>query len=146
MEESVVLPPRAPLPPGVKNYITPAGAERLRRELEILQQTPGEGQKTSLREARIRQLQEIIPSLVPAERPGETSVARFGAKVSIQRSSGEVEVYRLVGVDETDLDRNEISWLSPLAKVLMGKRAGDRVPFRSPVGVVEFKITDVTYD
>jgi transcription elongation factor GreB len=137
-EEGEVLPPRAPLPPGVRNYITPAGARRLRDELASLQAAPAG------RERRIRQLQEIISSLVIAETPGEPDVVRFGATVTVKRPEG-VETYRLVGVDEIDLDRNEISWLSPLGKVLLGKRAGNKVRFRAPAGIEEILIEFVSY-
>jgi transcription elongation factor GreB len=141
--ESVVLPARAPLPPGVKNYITAAGAQRLRDELASLIEN-GSKEKDLSREVRIRQLQEIIATLVIAESPVERDTVRFGATVRVQRQN-ETETYRLVGVDETNLDRNEISWLSPLGKVLLGKRAGDGVRFRSPAGTEEIKILSVEY-
>jgi transcription elongation factor GreB len=141
-EESEVLPSRAPLPPGVKNYITAHGAEKLQTELRVLVASGG---SSAGREARIRQLREIIPTLVIAEPPADREQARFGASVKIQRGN-EIEIYRLVGVDEIDLDRNEISWLSPLGKVLLGKRAGDVVRFRAPEGNVDLKIISVAYD
>jgi len=140
--EEVVLPVRAPLPPGVNNYITVAGAQRLRAELDRLLARGGE--KNPSREARLRQLQEIIGSLIIAEPPAEKETVRFGATVTVQRGT-EKEGYKLVGVDETDLDRNEISWLSPLAKVLLGKRAGDRVRFRAPDGWEDILILSVSY-
>jgi transcription elongation factor GreB len=141
-EEEVVLPVRAPLPPGVKNYITPAGAQRLRDEVARLQASHGE--RSPSHESRIRQLQEIVASLVIAEPPSEKETIRFGATVTVRRAN-ETETYRLVGLDETDLDRNEVSWLSPLAKVLLGKRAGDRVRFRAPAGSEELVILSVSY-
>src|SRR5689334_18133932 len=121
-EENVVLPVRSPLPPGVKNYITAAGADKLRAELQSLEASSASS--SAFREARIRQLREIIPTLVVAPPPAEPAVIRFGARVEIRRGSA-TETFRLVGVDETDLDRNEISWLSPLGKALLGKRTGD---------------------
>ncbi len=141
--EDVVVPVRAPLPPGVKNYITPGGAHRLRDQLAALVER-NSAEKNPSREARIRQLQEIIGSLVIAEPPTERDAIRFGATVRVQRQK-EAENYRLVGVDETDLDRNEISWLSPLGKVLLGKRVGDRVRFRSPGGLEEITVMSVDY-
>ena len=143
--EELVLPARVPLPPGVKNYITAAGAQRLGDRLaSLLASRTTENQQSQLREARIRQLQEIVGSLVIAEPPAERAVVRFGATVTVRRQN-ETETYRLVGVDETDLDNNEISWLSPLAKVLLGKRAGDQVRFRLPAGMEELSIVSVTY-
>lgn len=140
--ESVALPARAPLPPGVKNYITPAGAQRLREALERLAGTSSASDP--LREARIQQLREVIASLVIAESPADRETVRFGATVVIQRGR-DTETYRLVGVDEIDLDRNEISWLSPLGKVLLGRRAGEKVRFRSPAGFEEIKILSLHY-
>jgi transcription elongation factor GreB len=141
--ENEVLPARSPLPPGVKNYITAGGAQRLRDELSSLLDR-SLADKSPAREARIRQLQDILASLVLAEPPLERNTVRFGATVSLQRQN-ETEKYRLVGVDETDLDRNQISWLSPLGKVLLGKRAGERVRFRSPSGAEELTILSVEY-
>ncbi len=139
-DEPVVLPLRTPLPPGVKNYITPAGAARLQAELARLEAQPPSPE----REARMRQLREIVGSLVIAEPPVEQDTIRFGAEVVVQRASG-TERYKLVGVDETDLDRNDISWLSPLAKALLGKRAGEKVRFRAPGGWEEMSILSIAY-
>jgi transcription elongation factor GreB len=79
-----------------------------------------------------------------AEVPHERDVIRFDARVTVRREST-IETYRLVGIDEADLDRNEISWLSPLAKVLLGKHAGDRIVFRSPSGMEEITVLSVDY-
>lgn len=138
------LPPRAPLPFGAKNYITPAGAQRLRDELEELRRQSGSSQIRS-RDARLRQLMEIVPTLVISEPPAhEHDMVRFGATVRLRRQNEEAE-YRIVGVDEADLDRNEISWLSPLARALIGRRAGETVRFRSPAGDEQIAILEVSY-
>ncbi|HEV8543245.1 MAG TPA: GreA/GreB family elongation factor [Verrucomicrobiae bacterium] len=145
--EGALPRPRAPLPQGVKNYITAEGAQRLREELAALLERAHSSEKPErkpLRDARMRQLQEIIGSLVVAEVPHERDVIRFDARVTVRREST-IETYRLVGIDEADLDRNEISWLSPLAKVLLGKHAGDRIVFRSPSGMEEITVLSVDY-
>jgi transcription elongation factor GreB len=143
-EAEVVPPPRPALPFGVKNYVTRAGADRLREELVRLLADHSEATKHT-REARIRQLQEILPTLVIAEPPAEKDVVRFGARITVQRRGGS-ETYRLVGVDETDLDANEISWISPLAKSLLGKRVGDRVRFGGPSEAEEIVLLAVSYE
>jgi transcription elongation factor GreB len=51
----------------------------------------------------------------------------------------------IVGVDEVDLDRNHISWLSPLARALMKSGAGDRVVLHAPAGIEHLQILDVRY-
>jgi transcription elongation factor GreB len=142
--EDLPLAPRAPLPPGVKNYVTPAGAQRLRDGLASLLATKTD--EDQRRDARVLQLQEIIASLVIAEPPAERDVIRFGATVMLRRGSEPEDTYRLVGVDEIDLDRNDISWLSPLARALIGRRAGDHVLFRSPSGLEEITVLSVRYE
>jgi transcription elongation factor GreB len=97
------LPRSSPLPVGVPNYITPAGAQRLR-------QLPTDA--------------VIVP---PPTEP--TDQVRFGATVTVRDTEGET-TYRIVGVDETDAAANFISWISPLAKTLLNSRVGQRVRFR----------------
>jgi transcription elongation factor GreB len=71
---------------------------------------------------------------------------RFGATVTVRERNGEASVYRIVGVDEMDLDRNWVSWLSPIAKALLNARPGQRVRFKSPAGEQELEITGITYE
>ncbi len=54
--------------------------------------------------------------------------------------------HRIVGVDETDLDRNWVSWLSPIARALMQKKVGQRVPFKAPRGQKELEIVAIEYE
>lgn len=98
------LPRSSPLPPGTPNYITPAGARRLR-------QLPSDA--------------VIVP---PPTEP--TDQVRFGATVTIRDRDGET-TYRIVGVDETDAGENHISWISPLAKALLNAHTGQRLQFRN---------------
>lgn len=120
------------LPPGVKNLITPRGAERLRNEL--LQ--PG------ITSARAAEVQRILRSAVVQPAPPKPwEEVAFGATVTV-RDGDETEDYRLVGADETDLDRNWINWCSPIAQVLMGARIGQRVRFRER----ELEILKIAYE
>lgn len=140
-----VLVPRASasLPPGVKNYITPDGEKALREELESLG-AGGKPEDAAL-EQRLLQIREILASAVVAPIPpeGETRV-RFGARVTVRDARETVE-YRIVGVDEADIDRNWISWRSPLATALLNKQPGDRVSFRAPAGEQRLEILRVSY-
>ena len=120
------------LPPGVKNLITATGAEALRRELA----QPG------VTAARAAEVQRILQSaIVQPPPPKPWDQVAFGATVTV-RDLEEVEDYRLVGADETDLDRNWINWCSPIAQVLMNARIGQRVRFRER----ELEILNITYD
>jgi transcription elongation factor GreB len=92
-------------------------------------------------EARIQHLHSLIGSFVVVE-PAASDVVRFGAVVTLKRGS-KIESYTIVGVDEIDLDKNHISWLSPLARALMSRRVGDRVSFKSPAGQEQLEITSI---
>jgi transcription elongation factor GreB len=132
-------PPRplpSVLPPGAKNYLTPDGAARFKAEL------------VHATDDRIRELRRILESAVIVGPPSENlEVVRFGATVSVRSlPDGEAARYRIVGVDETDVARGWISWVSPVAKALLSAAVGDRVRAALPSGEKDFEILDVTYD
>ena len=160
--ELPVRPLRAsPLPPGAKNYLTPGGAVRLRAELdELLQREPprvahdseGEADPAARRrlqaiDARTAELQRTLHTavVVPAPAPPYDEV-RFGATVLVRECNGEEARYRIVGVDETDVDRGWVSWLSPIARALLNARLGQRVRFRFPSGETELEIVEIRYE
>lgn len=70
----------------------------------------------------------------------------FGASVDVRDSRGVESSYRIVGVDETDIDRGWVSWLSPIAKALNNARVGERVKFRFPSGEEKLEILRVSYE
>ena len=147
------------LPPGAKNLMTPGGAARLRAELERLarEERPAlaesasgdDDAKSQLRalDQRMELLHQKLQSAVvtgPPVPPDDT--VRFGATVLVRERKGEQTTYRIVGVDETDLDQNWVSWLSPIAKALLNARVGQRVRFKFPAGEEELEILNVTYE
>ncbi len=69
----------------------------------------------------------------------------FGATVTIADEQGQEQTYTIVGVDETDISRGHISWISPLARALIKAREGDTVRFQSPMGQREIEIVEVRY-
>jgi len=152
--------PRLPslLPPGVKNYLTPDGARRLQEELNQLVEsgrpkaatTPdssNEGQHLQELAQRIHHLQqclhaaEIVP---PPAAPWDR--VHFGATVTVRNGSGGESCYRIVGVGETDIDRDCVSWLSPIAKALLNARRGQRVRFKFPSGEEILEIVNISYE
>jgi transcription elongation factor GreB len=70
----------------------------------------------------------------------------FGATVRYANASGTEREVTVVGLDEVDLDRNHISWLSPLARALMKSGAGARVMLQAPGGTEQLEILEVRYD
>ena len=96
---------------------------------------------------RIAQLEQSLQTAeVVRPLPDETSVVRFGATVVVREESGEESTYRIVGVDETDIDRGWVSWLSPIVKALMNARLYERVRFKSPSGEEDLEIVRIAYD
>jgi transcription elongation factor GreB len=159
---------------GVKNYITPSGLQRLRDEHRFLltRERPAVTQvvawaasngdrsenadyqygKRRLRQIdrRIRFLGKRIDAaeIVDPETPrSERAATRifFGATVRYANASGTERVVSIVGADEVDLDRNQISWLSPLARALMKHGVGDRVLLHAPGGTEQLQILEVRY-
>src|SRR5688572_19916712 len=154
------LPPLvSPLPPGARNHLTAGGAQGLRDELSRLRETerprlagaPPDDidakRELQLLDQRIRYLQESLRTAeMSSPAPGPTDVARFGATVTVRENSGTEARYRIVGVDETDLDRNWVSWLSPIARALMNSRVGERVTFKAPRGARELEVIAIEYE
>jgi len=159
---------------GVKNYITPSGLQRLKDEHRFLlnRERPAVTQvvawaasngdrsenadyqygKRRLREIdrRIRFLGKRIDSaeIVDPEAPRGGRAAThvfFGATVRFSNASGTERVVTIVGADEVDLERNYISWLSPLARALMKCGKGARVVLHAPGGTEELQILEVRY-
>ena len=158
----------------VKNYITPSGLQRLKDELRFLltRERPAvtqvvawaasngdrsENADYQYGKRRLRQIDRRIHFLVKrinaaevvdpeAPRGGKAAThVFFGATVRYANASGSERVVSVVGVDEVDLDRNHISWLSPLARALMKCGVGDRVVLHAPGGTEQLQILEVCY-
>lgn len=154
------LPPQvSPLPPGAKNYLTAGGAQRLQDELTRLREkerprlasAPPDDidakRELQVLDQRIRYLQESLRTadIAPATE-GPADSVRFGTTVSVRENNGGATSYRIVGVDETDLDRNWVSWLSPIARALMNARVGDRIQFKAPRGTKELEVARIEFE
>lgn len=165
-----------PDPPGppLKNYITPAGLQRLKDEhtfllsrerpavVEVVAWAASNGDRSENADyqygkrrlnqidGRIRFLTKRIDAAVvvdPAARRPEAAASRvfFGATVTYKDASGAEHVVSIVGIDEVDLDRGYISWRSPVANALMKASAGDSVVLRAPEKTERLEIVDVEY-
>jgi transcription elongation GreA/GreB family factor len=113
------------LPPGALNYVTALGAARLRRELDDARRVaPADT-------GRITELEDILASVTIVEAPTKstTSVA-FGTAVTVRDSAGELQTYRVVGVNELDLYENAVSWISPLGRALLAAELDGKVAFQ----------------
>src|SRR4051795_7460803 len=158
-----------------KNYITPGGLQRLKDEhrflvtrerpavTEVVAWAASNGDRSEnadyqygkrrLRQidGRIRFLSKRIESaeVVDPETPrvGQSAArAFFGATVRYANAAGTERVVSIVGTDEVDLNRNHISWVSPLGRALMKSAAGDRVTLQAPGGTEHLTVLEVCYE
>jgi transcription elongation factor GreB len=159
----------------IKNYITPAGLQRLKDEHRflLLRERPAVTQvvawaasngdrsenadyqygKRRLRQIdkRIRFLAKRIDAaeVVDPETPRSGRAAErifFGATVRYATAAGDERVVSIVGLDEVDLDRNHISWVSPLGRALIKAGPGDHVTLRAPGSTEKLEIVEVSYE
>ena len=161
----------AGLPGGFTNYITPAGRRRLNDEptrlwkvdrprlVETIAWAASNGDrsengdyiygKRKLREIdrRIRFLSKRLDSAVVVDNAGKDhDRVYFGATVTVADGSGAERTVTIVGVDELDLARGRVSWISPIATALLKASVGDVVVLRTPRGTEELEILAIRYD
>jgi transcription elongation factor GreB len=140
---------RPQLPPGARNLITKQGALRREEQLKALLESKKAGTKSEAEqksiELAVRKLQATMHSLVVADAPADQEKVAFGATVVVRDDNGTEETYQIVGVDEAEPERGLISWISPLARALLSRRAGDKVRFRTPAREEELTIVSVRY-
>ena len=167
-EDEVGLPP---LPAGGKNYITPKGYAALRAELfdlidnerpkvvDIVHWAASNGDRSEngdyiygkkrLREIdrRIRFLTkrlEIAEVTDPSVHFGKDQVF-FGATVTYVEEAGDERTVTILGIDEADSLKGEVTWISPIARALLKAREGEVVKLVTPVGVQEIEVQSVHY-
>ena len=92
----------------------------------------------------LNQRLELAHVIDPATRE-KTDEIFFGATVTYCNSAGEEFTITIVGVDEIDLDKGHVSWISPIAKAFIKKREGDEVKFATPNGIETLEIIEVKY-
>ena len=135
-EEIPMVPPRAYLPEGVPNYVTKEGLDALKEELKNLETERVKAGDNYIMvnfiDATIKQLVGRINSAVEVDLSKVSKdMVSFGAWV---RYNG--RVVRIVGVDEADVNKGLVSFISPIAKVLLGKKAGDVIELKGKERVV----------
>jgi transcription elongation factor GreB len=139
---------RAPLPAGVPNYVTRRGLTLLRDELAALDAESVPGDQPAARQARAArraELEERIATAVVAPTPADPAEVRIGARVRVSSESGARELL-IVGVDEAEPASHRVAFTAPLARALLGRRAGDTATARTPAGEETLEIEDVAYD
>lgn len=160
------------LPPGTPFYMTPDGAAALREELRALwederpkvvdivswaaalgdrsENADYQYGKRRLRQidGRVRFLRKRLDRVQIVDPAAQTKRDQvfFGASVTYARMSDDAEVtIRIVGVDEANAERGDVSWVAPVARALLGARVGDLRRVRTPAGAEEVEVVAISY-
>jgi Transcription elongation factor len=151
-DDGVVEKPQS----GYPNYMTVSGFNRMKEELEELRRLHREMKaseddlavknRISTVEAEIRYLEKRIHTAIPVAARTQTGTdIRFGAMVELIDENNVRHTFRIVGEDETDAARGLISWVTPLAREMIGKQTGDVLVWERPMGNLELEITGFSY-
>ena len=175
MRKGFTRKPKADDAPQGKNYITPGGLQRLQDEhrflltrerpevTEVVTWAASNGDRSEnadyqygkrrLRQidGRLRFLGKRIEAaeVVDPEAPRRGQAAErafFGATVRYANAAGEEREVSIVGTDEVDLERNHISWVSPLGRALLKAAEGDTVVLHAPGGAEQLEVLEVRYE
>jgi transcription elongation factor GreB len=151
-ETAPLVPRRAPLPEGARNYVTRRGLALLRAEQdELLAQLSAEERaspsvlpSSATLRARILELEGRLASAELVDPPpGELEVVRFGLSVTVRSADGTERSVRIVGVDEANAAEGRIAFVAPVARALLGKRAGETTLVKTPRGEEELEIVEI---
>ncbi|QIP15485.1 transcription elongation factor GreAB [Spirosoma aureum] len=161
-EDPVVIPARAPLPPGATNYVTLRGLALLQTELTELEnermqvqlierEDTERARQLALINGRIANLnQRIATARVVDVRDHPRDEVRFGATVSLHNQAIEAkqanQKLTIVGVDEADASQGRIAFTAPIARALLGKRVGETIELPAKHGTNVLEITEINYE
>ena len=155
-EEIPMVPQRAYLPEGVTNFVTPAGMDQLLDERQTLVNEKDNLTAVNENEKRIAlnyinaKLQLLNNRIAEArivnlkEQP--KNEIRFGAIVTLKtEATGKIQTFQITGVDEAEISKGKISFLSPMAKLLINKKTGEKVILKRATEDIVFEIMDIVY-
>ena len=145
-EEIPMVPPRAYLPKGMPNYVTSEGLEALKKEREDLDNervaANGNYIMSNFIDAKMKLLIDRINTAVEVDlTKANKETVSFGAYVKYNGRT-----VRIVGVDEADFSKGLLSFISPVAKALVGKKVGDKFEIKVPKGTETIEVQGVWYD
>lgn len=155
-EETPLVPPRADLPNGITNYITPNGIEELLAEKQALINEKSSIEAATEQEKRIASnyitsklhlLEDRIATAKVVELDEQPKdEIRFGATVTLKiGNSTKLQNYQIVGVDESDISKGKISFISPIAKILIGLKVGEQAVLKLARENRIFEIMKIEY-
>jgi transcription elongation factor GreB len=155
-EETPLVPPRAEVPNGVTNYITQNGMDELLAEKQALIneksaiEAATEQEKriaSNFIQAKIYMLEDrIATAKIVALNEQPKDEVRFGATVTLKiGNSSKFQTYQIVGVDEADIAKKKISFISPVAKILIGKKVGEQAILELAKENRVFEVKEIRY-
>ena len=155
-EEVPIVPPRAYLPDGVTNFVTPYGMEELLAEKQMLEDEKNNLNNASENEKRIElnfinaKLQLLNSRIAEAKivNPNDQpqNEIRFGAMITLKTVASEkIQTFQITGIDEADISKGKVSFLSPISRVLINKKTGDKVTLRQAGKDIVFEIINISY-
>jgi transcription elongation factor GreB len=155
-EEVPIVPQRAYLPEGVTNFVTQAGMDQLLAEEQMLINEKENLSNTNENEKRIAlnyinaKLQLLNNRISEAKivdlKEEPQNEIRFGAIVTLKTEvSDKIQIFQIAGVDEADIAKGKISFLSPLAKAMINKKVGDKISLKRYREDFVFEIMDIAY-
>lgn len=155
-EEVPIVPQRAYLPEGVINFVTPTGMNLLLAEKQLLESERNNLNNASENEKRIEvnfinaKLQLLNNRIAEArivdlkEQP--QNEIRFGATITlITVASKTLQTFQIVGVDEADISKGKVSFMSPISRILINKKVGDKVSLKQAGKEIVFEIAGISY-
>jgi transcription elongation factor GreB len=155
-EEVPIVPLRAYLPEGVTNFVTPFGMNQLLAEKQMLVNEKNNLNNANENENRIAlnyinaKLQllnnRILEAKIVNQNEQPQNEIRFGAMITLKiEASQNIQTFQIVGVDEADISKGKVSFISPIAKVLINKKIGDKVILKQAKKDIVFEIIDISY-
>lgn len=137
------------------NYVTAFGFKQLeelantlsaeRTSLVNLKDNQIAMQKLTVLDRDLRYVSARLQSAIVSAKPATSETVLFGATVEVEDELGEPHVFTIVGDDEADIKLSKVSWVSPIAKALIGQKVGEVVVWPRPAGNMSLEIIKITY-
>lgn len=138
------------------NYVTPAGLVHLqqtiaqltqeRQQLQPKKDDPVASQRLSVIARDLRYFQARLDTIILVDHREQASdTVLFGATVTVEDEDGALQHFTIVGEDEANIGENKVSYVSPIAKALIGRKVGDSVAWQRPAGNLMLTIIAIHY-
>lgn len=138
------------------NYVTPEGLRQLeskantldieRAALVTIKDDETAKQKLAVIDRDLRYLSARLEQAILVETANQDkNTALFGAIVTVEDEEGNFLQFHIVGEDEADIAQQKVSYFSPIAKALIGRKVGDSVTWQRPAGLLQLEIIEINY-